>query len=203
MSFAQSLPNHLRPRRAKLFTDGKQTPVDRNDRARGMLLAEAARRRGEITRAAVDIFRALLFTFANLADGRCFPSYERIAEAAGCVPRTVGRCLPDLEAAGLVTWVNRIQRVRERVAGLGGIWASVWRVIRTSNAYSFNDPHPQKTPESLGVSSNTEKQSGTSNQESLSLIQPPSPTLFDLSKPVEAGLARLFLAMQDRKPMTT
>ena len=100
MSFARPIPNHLRPRRAKLFTDGKQTPIDRNDRARVMCLAEVARRKGEITRAAVDILRALLFTFANLTDGRCFPSYERLAEAAGCVPRTVGRCLPDLEAAG-------------------------------------------------------------------------------------------------------
>ena len=27
--------------------------------------------------------------------------------------------------------------MRERVAGLGGIWASAWRVIRTSNAYDF------------------------------------------------------------------
>jgi hypothetical protein len=66
-------------RRPKLFTSGKQTPIDRNDRARVMLLAQAARRKGEITRAAVDILRALLFTFANLKDGRCFPSYERIA----------------------------------------------------------------------------------------------------------------------------
>ena len=73
MSFSTTLPAHLRPRRAKLFTDGRQTPIDRNDRARGMWLAQMARRRGEITRAAVDIFRAFLFTFANLEDGRCFP----------------------------------------------------------------------------------------------------------------------------------
>ena len=96
MSFAQSIPNHLRPRRAKLFTDGEQTPVDRNDRARVMFLAEVARRKGEITRAAVDIFRALLFTFANLTDGRCFPSYERIAEAAGCARAPWGVACPIL-----------------------------------------------------------------------------------------------------------
>ena len=59
MSFATTLPAHLRPRRAKLFTDGRQTPIDRNDRARVMWLAQMARRRGEITRAAVDIFREL------------------------------------------------------------------------------------------------------------------------------------------------
>ena len=54
------------PRRPKLFTDGRQTPIDRNDRARVMFLARAARRNGAITRAAVDILAALLFVFANL-----------------------------------------------------------------------------------------------------------------------------------------
>ncbi len=124
-------------RRKKVFGDGRQTPVDRNDRARVMFLARTARKNGFITRAAVEILEALLFTFANLKDGRCFPGYERIALEAGCNPRTVGRCLPALEAAGFITWVNRIVRVRERVPGLPGIWASVWRVKRTSNAYDF------------------------------------------------------------------
>src|SRR5271157_6294305 len=106
MSFINRLPRHLRPRRPKVFTDGKQAPIDRNDRARVVALADAARRDGRITRAAEDIFRALLFTFANLTDGRCFPSYKTLAEAAGCHPSTVGRALPALERAGLLTWVN-------------------------------------------------------------------------------------------------
>lgn len=130
-------PTPSRPRRRKVFSDGRQAPIDRNDRARVLMLADAARRRGEITHSAVAILRALLHTFANLRDGRCFPSYERIAEAAGCDARTVGRCLPDLEAVRLVTWVNRLRRVRERVAGLPGVWAATWKVLRTSNAYDF------------------------------------------------------------------
>jgi alkylated DNA nucleotide flippase Atl1 len=124
-------------KRPKLFTDGRQTPLDRNDRARVMFLARAARHRGEITRAAVDILAALLFVFANLRDGRCFPSYARIAEAAGCAERTVGRCLPGLEAAGFISWCHRIRRAREYVAGLAGVGATDWRVMRTSNAYDF------------------------------------------------------------------
>jgi alkylated DNA nucleotide flippase Atl1 len=127
----------MRPARKKVFGDGRQTPIDRNDRARIMFLARAARKRGEITRAAVDVLEALLFTFANLKDGRCFPGYDKIAEAAGCCARTVGRCLPDLEALRFVAWVNRIKRVREQVAGLPGIGATSWRVTRTSNAYDF------------------------------------------------------------------
>src|SRR3954451_1421224 len=102
-----------------------------------MVLADAARRRGEITYSAVEILRVLLHQFANLRDGRCFPSYARIAEAVGCCERTVGRCLQALEAVGLVTWVHRLTRFRERVAGLPGLVASVWRVARTSNSYDF------------------------------------------------------------------
>jgi hypothetical protein len=120
----------MRIRRLKLFTDGRQAPIDRTDRARVMALAESARRRGEITHSAVGILRELLHRFANLKDGRCFPSYERLAEAAGCCARTVGRCIQALERVGLVTWVNRIVRVRERDE-------PSWRVMRTSNSYDF------------------------------------------------------------------
>jgi len=138
MSFANA---YARPaRRAKVFTDGRQRPIDRNLRARIMHRAKAARRAGDLTRAAVDVLEALLFQFANLSDGRCIPGYARLADAAGCAERTVGRCLPDLEAAGLITWSHRIRRVRERVAGLGaGLWAMVWRVVRSSNCYAFPD----------------------------------------------------------------
>jgi hypothetical protein len=125
---------HKRP---KAFTDGRQRPINRNDRARLLFLAKAARHRGELTRAAVDIFEALLYRFANMKDGRCIPSYKTLAEAAGCVERTVGRCLSDLERLGLVTWKHRLRRVRETVAGLPGIGATDWRVMRWSNAYSF------------------------------------------------------------------
>ena len=65
------------------------------------------------------------------------PELRAHAEAVGCCERTVGRCLQALEAVQLVTWVNRIARVRERVAGLPGGWAATWRVLRTSNSYGF------------------------------------------------------------------
>ena len=124
-------------KRAKVFTDGKQTPLDRNDRARVMSLARIARREGHITFSAIEILNTLLFTFANLKDGRCFTSLEKIAMAAGISSKTVSRCLPKLESLGFITWVNRITRVRERVDGLKGIYAYTWRVKRTSNSYDF------------------------------------------------------------------
>ena len=45
-----------------------------------------------------------------------------------------------LELAGVLTWQQRIARIRLRERDLFGQWASRWRVIRTSNAYVFADP---------------------------------------------------------------
>jgi hypothetical protein len=174
-------------RRQKIFSDGRQTPIDRNDRARVMLLAHQARGDGRITRAAVDVLRALIYQFANLKDGRCFPSYERIAEAARCNARTVGRCLPDLEAAGFLTWVNRVVRVRERVAGLGGMWASSWRVIRTSNSYEF----PLIAKREAVKYTKGQNCLGTTNS-SLSFLDKDQD---NSSNPVSAALASLYLTL--------
>ena len=38
------------------------------------------------------------------------------------------------------TWVHRVKLVREHCAHLLGDEGWRWRVLRTSNAYSFNDP---------------------------------------------------------------
>jgi hypothetical protein len=125
-------------RRAKIFGQGRGRPIDRNARARIMHRACVLRGRRTITRADLDVLRALLFDFLNGEDGRCFPSYQRIAKLAHCVCSTVAEAIKRLEAAGLLTWENRIARIRERCAGLLGP-LSGWRerVIRISNAYRF------------------------------------------------------------------
>ena len=69
---------------------------------------------------------------------------------------------------GVLTWVNRIVRVRERCVDLFGHRGGRERVIRTSNGYAFNDP---KTAADRGFSSKSDFQSGTSIQE-LSLTKP-------------------------------
>jgi hypothetical protein len=74
--------------------------------------------------------------------GLCFPSYERIAEAAGCARSTVAEALKALEDAGILSWVHRVKRVREPVPDLLGNNGWRWRVLRTSNSYAFNDPSP-------------------------------------------------------------
>ena len=82
----------------------------------------------------------LLWAFHNAKSGLCFPSYEKIAEAAGCARSTVAEAIKALADAGVLSWVNRIKRVREAAPDLfdGHGWR--WRVIRTSNAYNFRDP---------------------------------------------------------------
>ena len=47
MSLAATLPYHLRPRREKLFGDGRPRPLDRNAKARIMIYARALMRRTE------------------------------------------------------------------------------------------------------------------------------------------------------------
>jgi Helix-turn-helix domain len=135
-------------RREKLFGDGRLVPLDRNAKVRVMTLARALMRRtepgkayGAVTAKALAVLQALLWGFHNAASGKCFPSYEAIAERAGCARSTVAEAIRTLERAGLLSWVNRIKRVREYMPGLfGKASAWRWRVVRTSNGYSFADP---------------------------------------------------------------
>lgn len=150
MSVARPLPCHLRPRREKLFGAGRTIPLDRNAKVRVMTLARALSRRtekgkhyGAVTAKALAVLELLLWGFHNAVDGRCFPSLQTIADKAGCARSTVAEAIKALEAAELLTWCNRIKRVREWVPGLfGTAGASRWRVIRTSNGYRFRDPAP-------------------------------------------------------------
>jgi len=49
----------------------------------------------------------LLWAFHNARSGLCFPSYEAIAEAAGCARSTVAEAIKALEDAGInLTWAE-------------------------------------------------------------------------------------------------
>ena len=71
--------------------------------------------------------------FHNARSGLCFPSYEKIAEAASCARSTVAEAIRALEDAGVLTWVQRVKRVREACHDLLGDGGWRWRVLRTSN----------------------------------------------------------------------
>jgi AraC-like DNA-binding protein len=198
------LPNHLRPKREKVFGDGHPRPLDRNAKVRVMTLARALTRRteagrhyGAVTAKALAVLEALLWRFHNARSGLCFPSYETIATAAGCARSTVAEAIKALEAAGLLAWVNRITRIRHAERDLFGRLVPRWRVIRTSNAYRFRDPGAghqaagDQVKASQGNSSKSDFPPGTRIQEFFSLggrrtAPPPDP-----DSPLEKALRSL------------
>jgi hypothetical protein len=117
-----------------------------------------------ITAKCLDVLHELVWTFHNARSGLCFPSYERIAEAAGCARSSVAAALKALERAGVLSWVNRIKRVR-------GDNGSV-RVVRTSNGYQLKDPRP-------AVIASSEWRTGTESQASALYFAPAAPGRFD------------------------
>jgi hypothetical protein len=133
-------PAHVgpRPKREKMFGEGRAIPLDRNAKARITTLARALMRPtekgkhwGPITAKFFEVLKALLWAFHNAKSGRCFPSYETIAKKANCGEDTVARAIIALEQVGILGWCNRLARVSIK---------GVVKVIRTSNAYWFNDP---------------------------------------------------------------
>jgi hypothetical protein len=187
----------MRGRREKVFGPGRQVPLDRNAKCRVAAYARAysARHRqpgqhgGPITHAAQRVLGVLLWVFHNSRSGVCFPSYERIAEAAGVARSTVAEAIKALEFAGVLSWQNRITRIRERCGDLFGREGWRWRVIRTSNCYQFRDP---QTVNSRGVPSKSDQRTGTPDQEVLKPLQAPP---VDPRSPLERALARLGTAL--------
>ncbi len=181
-------------RRDKVFGPGRAIPLDRNAKARIWAYAQGytalhrrrGQHRGPLTRASLDVLRSLLWGFHNAHTGRCFPSYEAIAEKAKVHRATVARAIAALEAGGVLTWENRL--VRQRVAMPGLIGRMVLLVPRrTSNAYSFRDPQPQTRPDSP----KSQNSAGTTFKDSFSLTEGREVAPLDPSNPLEAVLIRL------------
>jgi hypothetical protein len=193
------LPIHLRGRREKVFGPGQAVPLDRNAKVRIAAYAKAwdrlhrqpGQRGGGLGRAALDVLGALLWAFHNARTGVCFPSYERIAEKAGCARSTVAAAIKALEWAGVLTWQNRITRIRERCQDLFGKEGWRWRVIRTSNAYVFRDPK-------AAPASKSDQRTGTQDQEDSNILQAP---VVDPDSPLECALARFGAAIEARSAL--
>jgi hypothetical protein len=193
----------FKPRRDKLFGEGRCIPLDGNAKARIMVLARAlshptekGKHYGVLTAKFIRVLEALLWGFHNAATGRCFPSYERIAEKAHCNRDTVYEAIHALESAGILTWVNRIVRIREWGPDLFGRAQNRWRIIRTSNAYTFRDPQPCAKPPN---SSKSEITTGTTVQD-LNLLAPSvaKPKL-DPASPLHQALERLGRAVRGER----
>jgi hypothetical protein len=191
----------LAPRREKVFGPGRAVPLDRNAKARIAAYARAwdrqhrqpGQRGGALGRAALDVLGTLLWMFHNARSGCCFPSYERIADKAGCARSTVATAVKALEWAGVLTWQNRIVRVREQCRDLWGRESWRWRVIRTSNAYAFRDP---QAAVQAGVPSKSDYRTGTLDQD---LSKPLLAPAIDPTSPLERALARFATALAARE----
>jgi hypothetical protein len=183
----------LRPRREKIFGDAPGAPLDGNAKARIMAYARAynAKHRaagqhwGPLTRTCMQVLEALLWGFHNSKSGRCFPSYETIAERARCNRDSVYEAIKALEAADVLTWLNRITRIRVREPDLLGQLIARWQIIRTSNAYVFRDPMPcSHVPERY----KSENPPETLNQEVILKSPAPAPLILDPENPLERSL---------------
>ena len=186
-------------KREKMFGVGRCAPLDRNAKVRIVTLARALSKRtdagkhyGLVTAKFVAVLEALLWGFHNSASGRCFPSYEAIAAKAGCARSTVYEAIRALERAGLLTWANRLIRVREACTDLFGKGATRWRVLRTSNAYVLIDPKP---PATAPEPSKSDRKTGTTDQ-SFNLLELCKPKAQEtLNEGLATALSRLRAAV--------
>jgi Helix-turn-helix domain len=154
MSAPALLPKHLRPRREKVFGPARGIPLDRNAKARIKVYVqgynarhkEPGQHHGPITRAYMDVFEALLWGFHNSRDGRCFPSYEAIADKAKCCRDTVYEAIKALEAADVLSWANRIVRELVRAQPATPITGTPSNVrIRPTCVLSSSGPEKAKS----------------------------------------------------------
>jgi Helix-turn-helix domain len=147
--------------------------------------------------ATTEVLAALLWGFHNAASGACFASYEAIATKAECCRDTVCVAIKALELPGVLAWVNRIVRERVREPDLFGQWTWRWRVIRTSNAYTFHDPKPGAV---APVSSKAENPSGTAYQGFLDSKTPPAGDQDAWDSTLQRSLRSLGEAIAGREP---
>jgi hypothetical protein len=114
-----------------------------------------------------------------------------IAEKARCCRDTVYEAILALEATGVFSWVNRIDRVAERVKDLFGNWTNVYRIVRRSNVYQFRDPLPcAEALNSLRSSSKSENPPEPEIQDLPSSTSPPKIIVLDPANPLDGALIR-------------
>ena len=132
-------------RGARFVMDARQhsRPLDRNERARILFLAEALERRtkpaggrnGVLGYVGLAVLRALLLRFQRRPDGYCAPSYVQLMAATGLCKQSIANALKRLEACGILKITRRL--VRE-VVDVGGFPMTVCR--QGSNLYAVFEP---------------------------------------------------------------
>jgi hypothetical protein len=142
-------------RKGSQFDRGDQwrRAIDRNDRARVLMCAEALERRtkrkhkrdGVLGQSALTLLRCLLTHFQNAKTGRLDPSYTQMQKITGFCRETIANALKALENAGILEIMRRIVRERCRVWSEEAKKFFVYdRVVQTTNAYMVNFPLPDR-----------------------------------------------------------
>ena len=169
-------------KRDKVFGPGRRIPLGRNAKKRIMAKVLSYRHHdadgtakakgkayGALSAKMIDVARSLIYDFHNCDSGACFPSYDAIIEKVRCARQTVRDAILKLEALGLLDFQNRIHRVQVVEPGpdMFGKPSRRVRVLRTSNAYAFNDPNPNAGNDEVTKSSFP---TGTPNQDFFPLV---------------------------------
>jgi hypothetical protein len=131
----------------------------------------------------------LLWVLHNARSGCCFPSYERIADKAGCARSTVAEAIKALEFANVLNWQNRITRVRERCRDL---WGREGLALAGHQDQQLLPGHDPKAAAQARFSSKSDQRMGTPDQEVKPTLQTPT---IDLTSTLERALARFGAAV--------
>ncbi len=189
-------------------------PLDRNQRAAILFLAEALERRthepgrhgGVLGRTGLAVLRALVCQFHNCKSGQLDPSIASIAKAANVARSTAQEALNRLELCGLIDRTRRIIRARVRYwSEAAGRVVTAERVLQTSNAYRLNGPLPDRSEygdySAIGAASrakvsDTGSRSGTTRD----IFSKAEPGLSSISDPrLRTALERMQTAIARRE----
>lgn len=121
------------------------TPLDRNQRARILFLAEqidratkaTGKRNGCLGYVGMNVLRCLLLRFHNASTGLCCPSYDTLQRVTGLCRQSIANALQRLVALGILGIVRRLARVE--IAG-------TVRCQQGTNLYRFTMPTGRFVP---------------------------------------------------------
>jgi hypothetical protein len=128
-------------------------PLDRNERARLIHLAERieraskakGKRSGFLGLTGLQVLRALIFGCLG-KDGRLDPSYAHLQRLTGFARATIAKALHALEALGLLRITRRIVRRRiARISPVTGEPETIIATVQASSLYELSSPSGRET----------------------------------------------------------
>jgi hypothetical protein len=145
-------------RAGAVFADVRavSTPLDRNQQARILFVADQLERRtkapgkrnGVLGYIGLQVLRALLLRCQNRRTGLCVPSYSALQSITGLCRGSIATALARLEVSGLVKIVRRLVcKPITRVSPITGHQEVITATVQDTNAYSFSgEPRSIPTP---------------------------------------------------------